>query len=642
MHKIIQTDIYRGLTYLQDNSIDIAITSPPYWAQRNYGFDEQIGNEKTYMEFISRLVYLFDILKSKLSDKGVFFLNIGDKYLKKYGKTPLGLIPYKLAYFMKKNGWIINDIIIWHKPNHMPSSVKNRFGNSYEPVFVLSKNTNNYFTDFLKLNPDYSNIVDINLQPTPYKHVAVYPEKLVSTLLDFTRIKKDYTVLDPFAGSGTAMKVIEDRNNSIFAEYKATGIMIEYNKDYVEIIKKRCKIDNIKIIKLNYINYKYPNLIEDKFEQLICKRNALTNVSLQMLNVYEERTDFCNALATMSDKNFIDEFPKNGIIFIGLKNYTIEDIYSISLLKNWIIRNKLVVRDKKWYPIFMLVHDNKMLRYTFNYEKLLLSHKTKKSETYHNRNFIGYKVENNIQKNKRKGKITEVLESYENGLPKYVKVLWEDKLLTKEFVIYDIEEVNRNIKLIRSNGYVSVKELSDFLSIENIIEEGNTNVPVITKSVTTKNYNGKFNDIERKNWGASPGARSSVEEEFFAVQRLYNVDQSIIADYLNYLRKERKLSKKAFTELFPQEYKHTVGHWLRKDFGGSIPVKEDWDLLEEHFEIDKNIKNYACKTGLRLQTVSKTKYKIPDDVIDKKMIDKLEMLSNNGTPQRISTTCLEA
>ena len=431
MHKIIQTDIYRGLTYLQDNSIDIAITSPPYWAQRNYGFDEQIGNEKTYMEFISRLVYLFDILKSKLSDKGVFFLNIGDKYLKKYGKTPLGLIPYKLAYFMKKNGWIINDIIIWHKPNHMPSSVKNRFVNSYEPVFVLSKNTNNYFTDFLKLNPDYSNIVDINLQPTPYKHVAVYPEKLVSTLLDFTRIKKDYTVLDPFAGSGTAMKVIEDRNNSIFAEYKATGIMIEYNKDYVEIIKKRCKIDNIKIIKLNYINYKYPNLIEDKFEQLICKRNALTNVSLQMLNVYEERTDFCNALATMSDKNFIDEFPKNGIIFIGLKNYTIEDIYSISLLKNWIIRNKLVVRDKKWYPIFMLVHDNKMLRYTFNYEKLLLSHKTKKSETYHNRNFIGYKVENNIQKNKRKGKITEVLESYENGLPKYVKVLWEDKLLTK-------------------------------------------------------------------------------------------------------------------------------------------------------------------------------------------------------------------
>ena len=182
MHKIINSDIYAGLNSIDDNSIDIAITSPPYWAQRNYGFDEQIGNEKTYIEFISRLVFLFNTLKDKLTKNGVFFLNIGDKYLNKYGKTPTGLIPYKLAFFMQQNGWIINDTIIWYKPNHMPSSAKNRFINSYEPVFVFSKSKKNYFTYYIKENPNYQNVIKINLQPTTYKHIAAYPENLVSTL----------------------------------------------------------------------------------------------------------------------------------------------------------------------------------------------------------------------------------------------------------------------------------------------------------------------------------------------------------------------------------------------------------------------------------------------------------------------------
>ncbi len=626
MHKIINADIFSALNYLDDNSIDIAITSPPYWAQRNYGFDKQIGNEETYMEFISRLVFLFDILKNKLSDKGVFFLNIGDKYLKKYGKTPLGLIPYKLAYFMQKNGWIINDTIIWHKPNHMPSSVKNRFVNSYEPVFVLSKNKENYFTEYLKEDTGYSNIISVNLQPTPYKHVAVYPEKLVSKLLSFTKIDKDYIVLDPFAGSGTTLKVLNDNNQLIFNKHKAQGIMIEYNRDYVEIIKERTKLKNIEIISLKDEDYHYPVLKEKAFGNLVCLKNTKSNIQIKTVNIYEKRDGFYSALKTITSKEFINRFPKNEIIFIGLKDFNISDIYHISLIENWIIRNKLVVREKKWYPIFMLVHDNKTHKYNFNYKSLLLNHKSKEKTNYHSKDFVGYRVENNIQKKKIKGNIVEVIEKYSNGLPKYVKVLWENKILTKEFVIKDTDEINNNIELYQNNGYISVRELQEFISLENILEK-NVNNTVVTKNATTKNYNGKFNDLERKNWGASPGARSSVEEEFFSVQKLYNVNQNLIADYLNYIRQQKGLSKKAFTDLFPPKYKHTVGHWLRKDFGGSIPVKEDWDLLEKHFEIDTEIKNYACKTGLKLQTVSRTKFKIPDDIIEKQLVNNLHKLN---------------
>jgi len=629
MHKIINADIFSALNYLNDNSIDIAVTSPPYWAQRNYGFDKQIGNEETYMEFISRLVFLFDVLKNKLSDEGVFFLNIGDKYLKKYGKTPLGLIPYKLAYFLQKNGWIINDIIIWHKPNHMPSSVKNRFVNSYEPVFVLSKNKENYFTDFLKKNPEYTNIISVNLQPTPYKHVAVYPEKLVAKLLSFVKIEKNFTILDPFAGSGTTLKVVNENNSTIFNTYKACGIMIEYNPNYVQIIKERTKQKDLEIITLKDQDYEYPILKEEAFQKLSCLKKAEDGINVKTVNIYENRNEFYNALKTITTKDFMERFPKNEIIFIGLKNFDFSDIYHISLIKNWIIRNKLVVKEKKWYPIFMLVHDNKNHKYNFNYKSLLLNHKSKNSIDYKSKNFIGYKVENNIQKKKRRGIIIEIIDKYQNGLPKYVKVLWEDNILTKEFVINDKEEINKNIKLYKYNGYISVKELKVYISLENIIKKNVTN-SIVVKNVTTKNYTGKFIDLERKNWGASPGARSSIEEEFFAVQRLYNVNQNIIADYLNYIRQQKGLSKKKFTELFPPSYKHTIGHWLRKDFGGSIPVKEDWDLLEKYFDLDQEIKNYACKTGLKLQTVSKTKYKIPDDVIETAMVNKLHKLNTNG------------
>ncbi|MCB1189457.1 MAG: hypothetical protein H7A23_02115 [Leptospiraceae bacterium] len=59
-----------------------------------------MGNEETYMEYISKLIYIFNKLRKKLKKDGVFFLNIGDKYISKYGKSPLAFVPYNNDYTM--------------------------------------------------------------------------------------------------------------------------------------------------------------------------------------------------------------------------------------------------------------------------------------------------------------------------------------------------------------------------------------------------------------------------------------------------------------------------------------------------------------------------------------------------------------
>lgn len=618
MHKIINADIYASLKYLEDNSVDIAITSPPYWSQRNYGYEKQIGNESTQKKYVSRLNFLFSLLKDKLTEKGVFFLNIGDKYIKKYGQSPLGLIPYKLAYFMQKSGWILNDTIIWYKPNHMPSSVKNRFVNSYEPIFVFSKNSNNYFNDYRKNTQNYKNIIDVNLQPTPYKHVAVYPEKLVSKLLDLVSVKHNYTVLDPFAGSGTTLKVLKDRNENMFYKYIANGNMIEYKSEYVEIMKQRTGLKNLSVLKLPFKDYNYPP-IEGKAN--INNDTAKLTRKIDNVNICETKDEFYSILHTIETDDFIKDYQKEKILFVGIKQFEINDIYNISLLKKWIIRNQIVVRGKKWFPIFMLVHDNKISRYNFNYKSLPINHKNTQKITYENTKFIGRKVVDNLSENKKIGYVKEIISEYKNHLPKYVKVVWENGLITKEYVINDEETIEKNIKFHRYNGYMSIKEVEEFVKLNKVINRTTEEeFCKYKKHKILNNYNGKFKKIDRKNWGASPGARSSLEEAYLSVSRLYRVKQNIIADYLNFLRKRRGLTKKGFAELFPRKYKYTVGHWLRKDFGGSIPIIDDWKKIEERFDVGPNIKKYACKTGLKFQTVSKTKYKIPEDVIDEDLI----------------------
>ena len=170
--------IYCGdsLTVLQtlpENSIDCAITSPPYYALRDYGGENQIGREATPEEYIDRLVSVFHEVKRVLAPQGTFWLNVADTYCgvnskgesrdPKYpngrngqahsltqrvkGCKPKDLIgvPWLLALALRDDGWYLRSSIIWHKANPMPESTRDRPSRCYEYVFLLTKSRRYYY-----------------------------------------------------------------------------------------------------------------------------------------------------------------------------------------------------------------------------------------------------------------------------------------------------------------------------------------------------------------------------------------------------------------------------------------------------------------------------------------------------------------
>lgn len=176
-----------GLRKLPDESIDIVITSPPYWSLRDYGVEGQIGLEKTLEEYLDKLFSIFTETQRVLKDSGTLWVNFGDVYSGSWGnyspngiqnsqreqtlegkrwhrrgsisekirppsslkrripRKSLCLVPERFAIGMVDRGWILRNKIVWHKPNHMPSSVKDRFTNSWEYVFLFSKSQKYYF-----------------------------------------------------------------------------------------------------------------------------------------------------------------------------------------------------------------------------------------------------------------------------------------------------------------------------------------------------------------------------------------------------------------------------------------------------------------------------------------------------------------
>ncbi len=183
LDKIVQGDAKDMLKQIPDNSIDCIITSPPYWGLRDYGKETntiwedgwygQLGHEPTLDMYIDHLLEITKELKRVLKPTGVMWWNHGDSYGRfgghhggedrKHagGKNLWGTLPkqqisvpekclnlqnYRLILRMiDEQGWILRNIIIWYKPNHMPSSVKDRFTNAYEPVFMLTKSKKYWF-----------------------------------------------------------------------------------------------------------------------------------------------------------------------------------------------------------------------------------------------------------------------------------------------------------------------------------------------------------------------------------------------------------------------------------------------------------------------------------------------------------------
>jgi DNA modification methylase len=140
--KIINKDIFDAIDDFEDNSIRCIVTSPPYYQARNYGNLKQIGLEETPEQYVEVLTNVFELLRNKLTNDGNLFVNLGDKYDK---NKNLMLIPSMLAFSMMKKGWILRNKIIWYKPNHQPSPVKDRLTNTYEEIFHFVKNKKYYY-----------------------------------------------------------------------------------------------------------------------------------------------------------------------------------------------------------------------------------------------------------------------------------------------------------------------------------------------------------------------------------------------------------------------------------------------------------------------------------------------------------------
>ena len=280
----------------------MCVTSPPYYGLRNYGDEEnQIGQEESPEEYIQNLVEVFRQVRDVLTDDGTLWLNIGDSYYNyrpgkgqglvkqsvsntkqdlpdkcaRRGNKLEGLkekdligIPWMLAFALRADGWYLRQDIIWHKPNPMPESVKDRCTKSHEYLFLLSKNKKYYYDhESIKekaVGERWGGNTPINLNNTkdtnnqfsgltrprkmvydkrnkrsvwkvtnrPYKgsHFAVFPPELIKPCI-LAGSQQNDIILDPFMGSGTTAMVAK----SLGRYY----IGCELHEDYGNLIKNR-------------------------------------------------------------------------------------------------------------------------------------------------------------------------------------------------------------------------------------------------------------------------------------------------------------------------------------------------------------------------------------------------------------------
>ena len=149
LNKIYQGDTLEVLKTFPNESIDMCITSPPYWNLRDYGKEGQLGNEEDYADYLNKLNDIFKEVKRVLKDGGSCWVNIGDTYSPNNStgvkKQSLMGIPDRFKLNMINDGWLCRNEIIWHKPNAMPSSAKTRFNNDFEKMYFFTKSDLYFF-----------------------------------------------------------------------------------------------------------------------------------------------------------------------------------------------------------------------------------------------------------------------------------------------------------------------------------------------------------------------------------------------------------------------------------------------------------------------------------------------------------------
>src|SRR3990167_1267500 len=167
-NQIICGDVLEKLRELPDEIVDCVITSPPYWGLRDYGVEGQLGLEKTPEEYVAKMIEVFREVRRVLKKEGTLWLNLGDTYSASRWSSGVGQpmnknkdihragketeerasglpdknlvgIPWKTAFALQADGWILRQDIIWAKPNPMPESVTDRCTKSHEYIFLFAK-----------------------------------------------------------------------------------------------------------------------------------------------------------------------------------------------------------------------------------------------------------------------------------------------------------------------------------------------------------------------------------------------------------------------------------------------------------------------------------------------------------------------
>jgi len=315
--QIIQGNVLDSASWdsIPDQHVQTCVTSPPYWGLRDYGVDGQLGLEKTPEEFVARMVQVFGYVRRILRDDGTVWLNLGDSYAsgkgtcynpgggatslgkqkKDEGAHPLdrgnkstlaqsGLkpkdlcgIPWRVALALQADGWYLRQDIIWHKPNPMPESVRDRCTKAHEYLFLLTKKPR-YYCDMEAIKEPASetsgwakqrakgentwkyNDTDERKAQTgqsiesstlgtvgtrnkrsvwtvatkPYKeaHFATFPPELIKPCV-LAGCPEGCIVFDPFMGSGTTGMVARMHGRDYLG--------MELNPEYIELAVKRIK-----------------------------------------------------------------------------------------------------------------------------------------------------------------------------------------------------------------------------------------------------------------------------------------------------------------------------------------------------------------------------------------------------------------
>lgn len=250
-------DSTTALKELPSDCFNVAITSPPYYWVRDYGYDGQLGHEQSVDDYIEALMKVFDEVKRTLHPEGVFFLNIGDTYYSGNGqphgsdpkcssrnflrqkvrpvdvsgwdipKKSLIGVPWKVAFAMQQRGWTLRSNIIWNRVNaFVEPTARDRPHRQYEFVFMFSKSR---FYSF-----DRSQLVEEDVWNIPIErsrranHNAAFPAELVRRCIEVGSPPGGH-VLDPFVGSGTTVLTALQHNRN--------AVGIDMGVDYIDYIQ---------------------------------------------------------------------------------------------------------------------------------------------------------------------------------------------------------------------------------------------------------------------------------------------------------------------------------------------------------------------------------------------------------------------